>query len=207
MIRVYCVDDHELILDGLCSDLSRSDQFEVVGFSTDPRTAVQEILQKRSDIDVVITDIDMPHMSGFQVCDEIKKYGVSPRVMYLTYHISDEIRFKAMRTPMDGITFKSSSRNDIIKFVEDVFNGDNIIVRNLPENVAMVRESTELTATELVVLKLLACEGLTNAEAAGKLHRSKDTVETHRKNLMSKLGLKNTVEMVHYAIQTGVCAQ
>lgn len=207
MIRVYCVDDHELILDGLCADLDGYEQFQVVGRSTDPRVAVDEISKRREEIDIVITDIDMPHMSGFQLCEAIKSMGDMPRVVYLTYHINEELRVRAMRTKMDGITYKSGSKSEIVAFIEDVCKGGHVVIRNLPANVPMIRESTELTATEKVVLQLLACEGLTNAEAAERLFRSKDTIETHRKNVMGKLGLKNTVEMVHYAISAGICSK
>lgn len=207
MIRVYCVDDHELILDGLCADLERYEQFCVVGRATDPRRALEEITQLRDEIDIVITDVDMPHMSGFQLCDAVKSAGDLPRVVYLTYHVNEELRVRAMRTKMDGITYKSGSKSEIVSFIEDVCKGGHVVIRNLPVNVSMIRESTELTATEKVVLQLLACEGLTNAEAAERLFRSKDTIETHRKNVMSKLGLKNTVEMVHYAISAGICSK
>ncbi|MBU3679591.1 MAG: response regulator transcription factor [Candidatus Kapabacteria bacterium] len=205
MTRVYCVDDHELILDGLCSDLAKAEDFVVVGQSTDPKQALEEILDRRDEIDVVITDIDMPHMSGFDLCEEIKRHGALPRVVYLTYHVSDEIRYKALRSKMDGITFKSASTDSIISFIDEVCKGENIIVRALPTHVKLIQQSNELTATERTVTRLLACEGLTNSEAAERLHRSKDTVETHRKNIMSKLGLKNTVELVHFAIRSGIC--
>jgi len=207
MTRVYCVDDHEIILDGLCNDLRKVEDVVVVGQSTDPRQALSEILSKRDEIDIVVTDIDMPHMSGFELCAEIKRHGTLPRVVYLTYHVSDEIRYKALRSPTDGITFKSASTESIISFIHEVCKGENIIVRALPTNVKVVQQSNELTTTERLVARLLACEGLSNSEAADRLHRSKDTVETHRKNIMSKLGLKNTVELVHFAIRAGICNQ
>lgn len=207
MIRVYCVDDHELILHGLCADLGSHEHFHVVGSTTDPRAALEEILLRRHEIDIVISDVDMPHMSGFQLCEAIKQASELPRVVFLTYHINDELRVKAMRTSMDGLIYKSAPKAEIASFLQDIWNGSHQIVRHLPSNVNVIRESMELTATEKVVLALLACEGLTNAEAAAKLFRSKETIETHRKNLMSKLGLKNTVEMVHFAINAGICSK
>jgi len=205
-IRIYCLDDHELIVQGLRTDLGSLEEFSIVGSATDPRIGLEEILMNRASIDIVVTDIEMPHITGFQVCESIKSSGPMPRVVYLTYHMNDETRYKATRTKMDGMIYKNATKDELASFLSDVHRGESVVIRNLPEGVQPIRESTALTTAERRVLYLIACEGLTNSEAAERLHRSKDTIETHRKSIMSKLGLKNTVGLVHYALSIGICS-
>jgi DNA-binding NarL/FixJ family response regulator len=204
-IRVYCIDDHQLIVDGLRADLDGHHDISVVGTATDPHVGLSEIMARRDSVDIVLTDIEMPGMTGFAVCDALKREGVLPRVAYLTYHISDDVRHKATRTKMDGMIYKNATVSELVDFLHAVHAGTSTIIRNLPVDVTIIRASAKLTSTEKTVLRLIACEGLTNAEAAARLNRSKDTVETHRKNIMFKLEVRNTVELVHYAIGVGIC--
>jgi len=199
------LDDHELIIEGLRSDLHGNENIVLVGHNTDARIGLEEILANRDGIDVVITDVDMPHITGFQVCDVIKSSGPLPRVAFLTYHMNDETRYKAKRTQMDGMTYKNATKLELIAFIESVHSGKSVVVDNVPTSAIPITSTTPLTSREKEVLYYLACKGLTNAEVADLMHRSKDTIETHRKNIMSKLDLKNTVEMVHYALSVDVC--
>ena len=205
-IRLYILDDHELIISGLRSDLQSFPTFEIVGSHTDPRVGLEEILSRRQEIDIVVADIEMPHLSGFQVCNAIKEGGHQPRVVYLTYHMSPETRYRAMRTKMDGITYKNATATELATFLEAVHTGDNVVIGNVQRPPTATSVTAVLTTREQEVLYYLACLGLTNSEVAERMHRSKDTIETHRKNIMSKLGLKNTVELVHYAMSANICS-
>lgn len=207
MIRIYCVDDHELILQGLRADLSGVEDLEIVGMSSDARKGLEEILRRRHELDVVLTDIEMPNITGIQICAALKAAEAALKVGYLTYHMTDEIRYKARRSGVDGMIYKNATADEIRSFIRALHSGSAQESTTTAALSEQIRVSTPLTPTERTVLYYLACRGLTNAELATAMHRSKDTVETHRKNIMSKLGLKNTVELVHYAISAGICGR
>ncbi len=205
-IRVYCVDDHPLIIKGLTADLADAASIELVGSSTNPLLAVEEIAAKRDGIDVVLSDIEMPGMTGLELCTAVKAGGESPRVVFLTYNMSDETRAKVLLSPVDALLYKSASAEEIVRTIEDVIERGRVIVAPRPSNTPRV-VAAPLTKTELVVLRGIACRCLSSAEIAEELHRSRETVETHRKNIMQKLDCHNVAELVHYAMALGICSE
>ncbi len=206
MIRVYCIDDHEIVLRGLSADLVTHKGISVVGTSTDPREALRTLVDSPDSVDVVVTDIEMPEVSGFDVCAQLRKKGPLPRVMYLTYHMTDVTRAKARYTEANAIVYKSASTEEIVSVIRRVFEGESLIERVIEDHEVPISVNTTLSRSELEVLRLIACEFLTGAEIAERLNRSRQTVESHRKNIMQKLGTRNISELVHFAITMGVCS-
>jgi len=205
-IRVYCVDDHPVIVRGLVEDLKDIDDLQVVGYSTDPIAALEEVLQKRAEIDIVLSDIEMPHLSGFDLCTSIKERG-GPKVVFFTYHATVEVTFKADRVGADGILFKHAGPDEIADGIRMAHRGLNVRSRIVEQSDRAEKVAASLTETEDMILRLIVCDCLTSTEIAERLLRSKHTVETHRRNMMVKLKVKNVLELVQYAQSVGLCTQ
>ncbi|MFM8438844.1 MAG: response regulator, partial [Candidatus Kapaibacterium sp.] len=172
--------------------------------STSPTEALALIRAQRSRIDIVITDIEMPVMTGFQLCSALKDEGELPYVGYLTYRMNEETRFKALRTKVDGLIYKSASIPELADFLRRIMSGPRPVVENIPEELVPIQETTPLTSAERKVLYYIACECLTTRETAELLHRSEETVMTHRKNIMEKLCIRNIAGLVRYALHIGL---
>lgn len=203
-IRVYCVDDHPVIVRGLVEDLKEFNDINVAGYSTDSQKALEEILSRRGEIDIVITDIEMPHVTGFDICAAVKEHG-GPKVVFFTYHASPEVAFKADRAGADGLLFKHAGAEEIIEGIRLAHRGLHVrsqvdLSASRPERVAAA-----LTETEQIVLRLITCECLTTQEISERLMRSRHTIESHRRNMMIKLGVKNVLELMQAAQQMGIC--
>jgi DNA-binding NarL/FixJ family response regulator len=177
---------------------------KVVGSATDPVKGLAEIEARRAEIDVVISDIQMPGMLGFDVCEALKKSGPSPRIIFLTYFSQPEVRFRAQRAGVDGLVPKIASVEEIVQCVRDVMAGRYVEALPSETNPESV-ERQILTPTEMDILRLLVCEELTSNEIAERMQRSSNTIESHRRNIMLKLDAKNVVGLVKYAVSIGLC--
>lgn len=204
-IRVYCVDDHPVIVRGLVEDLREFDDIDVVGHSTDSVKALEEILAKASEIDVIVSDIEMPHVSGFEICSAVKAHG-GPKVVFFTYHATPEVSFKADHVGAEGVLFKHAGPDEIVEGIRTVAGGEKI--RNALTNPITRAEQSgaSLTETESIILRMIVCECLTSVQIAERLFRSKHTVESHRRSIMVKLKVKNVMELVQYAQSANLCA-
>lgn len=205
-IRVYCVDDHPVIVRGLVEDLREFSDIDVVGHSTDSVKALEEILAKASEIDVVVSDIEMPHVSGFEICTAVKAHG-GPKVVFFTYHATPEVSFKADHAGADGLLFKHAGPDEIADGIRMAHRGLNVRSKLVEQTDRAEKVAASLTETEEMILRLIVCECLTSTQIAERLFRSKHTVETHRRNMMAKLKAKNVLELVQYAQTVGICAE
>lgn len=203
-IRVFFVDDHELIIDGLVKNFASIPDVTIVGTSSDPVAALEVIRAKRASIDIVITDIEMPALSGFQLCSALKDEHELPYVGYLTYRMNEETRFKALRTKVDGLIYKSASIAELTEFLHRIIAGPRPVIENIPEDLVPIPETTPLTSSERKVLYYIACECMTTRETSAVLNRSEETVVSHRKNIMEKLGIRNIAGLVNYALHIGL---
>ncbi len=202
-IRLYIMDDHELILDGLRSYFVGNKDFQIVGTATDPRVGLEEIKRAKDVIDIVLTDIEMPHMSGLEVCSKLKAHSLKPKVVFLTYHVNSEIRYKVARSQADDFIYKNASKEELFALLKRVNAGESSLhdAAPIPEPVAV---SSPLTATELKVLYYIGCCHYTTKQIAGVMFRSEETVNSHRKNIMSKLDVHKNTELVRYAEYLGL---
>jgi DNA-binding NarL/FixJ family response regulator len=205
-IRIYCVDDHPIVLNGLRADLEHVPSLQLVGSTTDARIALEEILALGSELDVVLSDIEMPHISGFDMCNALKQRGATPRVIFFTYHMSPEVQYKAERAKVDGILYKSAGAAEIVECVELVHRGLRIGAALPTSEDLPLKVATPLTDAELVVLRCIVCDHLSTNEIAEKLFRSRHTIEQHRKNIMEKLDVHNVMQLMAYGYSIGLCS-
>jgi len=204
-IRIYCIDDHPIVLNGLQADLEHVPSLQLVGSTTDARIAMEEILALGSELDVVLSDIEMPHISGFDMCNALKRRGATPRVIFFTYHMSPEVQYKAERAKVDGILYKSAGAAEIVECIELVHRGLRIGATLPPSADLPLNVATPLTESELVVLRCIVCDHLSTNEIAEKLFRSRHTIEQHRKNIMEKLDVHNVMQLMAYGYSIGLC--
>jgi two-component system response regulator NreC len=209
-IRVFLVDDHTVVRQGLRRILESDEEIEIVGEAGDGRTAV-EIVQKLRP-HVVVMDVAMPELNGIEATRQILKRVDGTKVLVLSMHGDDVYVRQALKAGAHGYLLKDSEDLDLIKAVKAIRGGGSffsppvskvLLSGYLGDKVAGEVDDgvARLTDREREVLQLIA-EGKTNKEVAHALSVSINTVETHRKHVMEKLDLHNTAELVRFAIRT-----
>lgn len=201
--RILLVDDHQMILDGLGYIFQQSKSFEVVAKVRTGKEALHVL--ENIKIDIVITDIDMPGMTGLQLLKKVKKVYENIKVIVLSMHEDNQLVKEVMNNGADGYILKTANEDDMIMAVNQVYDGRKYFYSKITENLLTTPSSLSsdasmtLTTRELEILKLIA-EGLSSSEIGEQLFISTRTVDTHRTNLMKKLDLKNIAGIVRYAI-------
>jgi DNA-binding NarL/FixJ family response regulator len=220
-IRVLVVDDQELVRSGFCVILDSADGIEVAGEAANGEAAVAAVASTRPD--VVLMDIRMPGMDGLAAtrlitgAPEAIADGSAnrPKVVMLTTFDLDDYVYEALRAGASGFLLKDSPRHDLIAAVRAAAAGDALLApsvtrrlieafaRRPPEAAPSPSRLASMTAREKDVLLLLA-RGRSNAEIATTLFVSEATVKTHVGNLLAKLGLRDRVQAVILAYETGL---
>ncbi len=205
-LNLLLVDDHAIVTDGLRSLLSTDSRFDIKGEARNGKEALEMLSYLK--VDLVLMDIDMPQMNGIEALKVIRKEYDQVRVIILTMHDEKAMIKLLLDAGADGYLLKNSPKEDLIKAIEAVMAGQ----QHLSEEVNSVLLSSDkpqsgalsqLTEREVEIVKLIA-EGLSNKEIGEKLFISHRTVDTHRTNLMQKLGVHNIAGLVRLAIQEGL---
>ncbi|MFI7617518.1 response regulator [Nonomuraea terrae] len=208
-IRIVLVDDQELIRMGLRMVLESRPEIEVVGEADDGDTALE--LLRTVEADVVLMDVRMPRMSGVRATRTIRASD-GPRVLILTTFDLDEYAYDALRAGASGFLLKDAPLNDLVSAITHVHLGDAVVApsttRRLLDHFTGApepdpRRFEELTPRELEVLRLVA-RGLSNAEIAEDLSVSEGTVKTHVGRILTKLHLRDRVQAVVLAYESGL---
>jgi DNA-binding NarL/FixJ family response regulator len=215
VIRVLIVDDHALLRSGLRTMLGVQPDMEVVGEAEDGGQAVEEALRLRPD--VVVMDIRMARLDGIEATRRLRAHPRAPAVLILTTFDLDEHVYQALRAGAGGFMLKDAPPGQLAEGVRTVARGEALLapavtrrlverfVRSPPAATARAERFGELTERELEVLVLIA-RGRSNAEIAGELHLSEATVKTHVTRLLAKLGLRDRVQAVVLAYESGLVA-
>jgi len=211
-IRVLVVDDHTIVRDGICALLALAGDIEVAGEAANGNEALKMV--KELDPDVVLMDIAMPIMGGLEATRRINKEFPRTKVLVLTQYDDKEYVFPVIESGASGFISKAAASSDLASGIRSVYQGDSylspsvakLMVENY-QHTAGGRVSqdpyTQLTERERDVLKLLA-EGHSTQEIADMLVITPKTVEGHKTNLMSKLGIHNRIDLVKYALRRGI---
>ncbi len=207
-MRLLVADDHGIMRGGLRLLLDRQPDMEVVAEAQDGIEAVELALRERPDI--CILDVSMPRMTGLQATVEIRAQAPEIAVLVLSMHDDERYLFEALQAGAAGYVLKREADHALVDAVRAVARGEPFLT-NAAER-SLVREwmqddssgpAEPLTLREREVLKLIA-EAHTNKEIGELLHLSEKTVESHRGNLLRKLGMRDRVELVRYAIRRGL---
>ncbi|MBU3679757.1 MAG: response regulator transcription factor [Candidatus Kapabacteria bacterium] len=199
-IRIYIVDDHPLIIDGLKVNIERFASIEVVGTHTDPERALDEIRSRRDEIDVVLLDISMPRLGGPEFSRRLKKENTRPFVIFLTYLTDEYTVSQIADTQHDGLFHKTEPVDALVEYIRALTSGTAPVTQLLPTSPRSAESANQLTPTEIIVLYYVAVKGLTSREIADIMSRSELTIVKHRKNIMFKLDIHNIQGLVWYAI-------
>ena len=207
MMRVLIADDHGIVRSGLRLLLEREPDIEVVGEASDGVEARDLAIAERPDL--AILDVRMPRLTGLQATREIREQVPDAAVLILSMHDDERYLFEALKAGASGYVLKRQADEDLLDAVRAVQRGEPFLTpdaqRSLIKDVLErgSEQADELTPREQEVVKLVA-EAHTNREIAEILHLAEKTVESHRANAMRKLGMRDRVELVRYAIRRGL---
>jgi len=211
MIRIVVVDDHAVVRSGLKMLLNDKHDMEVVGEASDGEEGIREAELLHPD--VVLMDLSMPHgMDGLTATRELKSRMPDVAVLILTMHDDDEYLFRAIHAGASGYVLKSAPHEELTAAVRSVAGGDaylnptatrRLMNEYLEQMRGGGRPANTLSEREKEVLTLIA-KGYSNKEIADRLMISVKTVETHKSNVMEKLGLRSRPELVKFAMQKGL---
>jgi DNA-binding NarL/FixJ family response regulator len=207
--RVLLVDDHNLVRAGVRKIIEGQPGFEVVGEFGNGEQALQAL--ETMPVDVVVLDLTMPTMDGFEVLRRAKEQHPSVRILVLSMHANAQHVTRAVREGADGYLLKDSAVQELVAALESVMDGGAYYSPSVQQELSNVlragsalgRPKDLLTDRELDVLKLVA-RGLSTKEIASRLDISPRTVDSHRANLMRKLGLRSVALLTHFALSEGL---
>ncbi len=209
--RILIADDHQILRDGLRALLQAQPDLEVVGEADDGRMALRLAEELRPDL--VIIDMAMPNMNGIEATRQIIQTLSGTKVLGLSMHSDRRFVTGFFREGASGYLLKDSAFEELILAIRYVMEGrkylspgiTDVVIKEYIQQVSPAKDkrSNRLTPREREVLQLLA-EGKATKETAGLLNVSAKTVETHRKNIMDKLGMHSIAELTKYAIREGI---
>ena len=211
---ILIIDDHPLFREGLKTIIERETRFKVIGEAGNGHEGLK--IAKTLKPDLVVMDISLPDQSGIQLTREIRSLLSDTRIIIVSMHSKIDYITEAFQAGATGYVAKESASERLVQGLEAVVNGDyfldtsvsHAVVENLmkiPVKEARIADASygTLTPREQEIMRLLA-EGLSRKEVAEKLFISPKTVENHRANIMKKLGLHSTIELIRYSAKLGL---
>lgn len=211
-IKVLLVDDHQIVRDGIFALLIKEHDIEIVGEASNG----DELFDKLKFIkpDIIILDISLPKMSGIEIAGILSKDYPQIRIIVFSSYTDEETIFKSIRAGAKGFLPKDSMREDLVEAIKKVHQGFEYLSNKIPNTILMdyIKKAgnqeekfnnsklSSLTKREREILKLIA-DGLSYKEVGNELFISVRTVETHKNNILQKLELKSTIDLVKFAIK------
>ncbi|PLW94513.1 MAG: DNA-binding response regulator [Marinilabiliales bacterium] len=206
-IKVLLVDDHQIILDGIKSLLENADEIQVVATANDGNEALNTL--KLITIDVILMDIDMPKLNGIDATRQIHEKYKDVRVIMLTMHNESAMIKNLIEIGAYGYLLKNSSKEELLDAICKVAKGEKYFSSEVtmsllnPEKSKTSDIQIDFTQREIEIIQLLA-DGHTNKEIGVKLFISHRTVDTHRTNILKKVGVNNVAGLISFAIKNGL---
>ncbi|WKK74464.2 response regulator transcription factor [Marivirga salinae] len=208
-INIIIVDDHHMFLEGISALLDNVDDFKIIETCENGKMVFPLI--EKHPIDIIVTDINMPEMDGIELSKKIKDDYPDIKTLILSTHSEISMVQKCIKNGVDGYLLKNAEKEELITALKEIYKGEKYFSQSVKDDymnsvfTSKKAKSSliQLSRRELEVLKLITKE-FTAQEIAEELFISQNTVNTHRKNLLSKLNAKNTAGLVMYAVQNGL---
>lgn len=209
-IKIALVDDHQMFRDGVKAVLSDEESIEIVCEAGHANTLYSFL--NNNTIDLLITDISMPDISGIDITKTITEKYPDIKILILSMHSNEEFITKALSSGANGYLPKDTSMNELLDAIYTIHGGSNYFNKNISDTIlnSVINKSQNKTSNNKTLTKReeeiisLVVDGFTNKEIADKLCISIRTVDSHKNNMMQKLKLKSTVELVKYAIKHNI---
>ncbi len=209
MIRVFIAEDQTMFYEGLKSLLHLDKEVELVGHAADGQSALEAILKLEPD--VCLIDINMPVMDGISLCTKLKEQHIESKLIVLSTYTNREFVHNLLSLGINGYLIKNTNKDNLLAAIKQVQLGipwysDEVwtVVREIEsDNRGMVDSFKNLSKRELEVLSLIG-KGLSAPEIAEKLFLSAHTVDSHRKNLLTKLGFNSVAQLIKYSVDRGL---
>lgn len=209
-INLLIADDHTMFLQGIVSLLEQEPEINIVGKANNGIESLN-IISTEEAIDLIILDISMPEMDGIELSKILKKEYPEIKILVVSTHSNVNIISRLIRIGVNGYLLKNAEKSELLEAIYSIIEGNNYFSEETEEKYLanqfkiekQVSTLTELSSREKEILILIAHEYNT-AEIAEKTFISLNTVNTHRRNLLSKLNAKNTAGLVKYAVENGL---
>jgi len=210
--KLFIVDDHQLVIDGIISMTAQSPVWDVIGYANDGEEAVKKVPMLKPDI--VLMDLEMPRLNGLQATEKILKLLPEQKIVILTLHYEKPIVQKLIKLGAWGYILKNAPRHEFLHGLGMVHQGTKFYSSQLTESVLEVSSLDVQKETNVKLLSLLndrecnilrlLSEGVSSKEMADRLNLSTHTVETYRKSLLKKLDARNSADLIRIAIREGL---
>ncbi len=212
-ITLAIADDHRMFIDGIISMLELNPKCKIIVTAGDGRELMNKILGK--DLDIILLDIKMPKFDGIETLKLLKTHYPGIKVIMLSMHHDMNMIRKVLKLGADGYILKNTGKEELFTAIQEVYSGKRYFSADISQTVmeSLMKDSQEdledtsqhipLSKRERQILALIV-EEYTSSEIANHLSISINTVETHRKNLLYKLQVKNTAGLVRYAFENGL---
>jgi DNA-binding NarL/FixJ family response regulator len=212
--RIIIIDDHPLFREGIKTILNRKPKYEVVGETGTGRDGLQMVKDLKPDL--VLLDLSLPDMRGLELIGDILKFSTNTGILMVSMHSKIDYIVKSFQYGAMGYIVKESAADTLLNAIEHIVNGhyymDTSVSQKVVKKLATLPSAKTisvkpgydaLTSREQEVMAMLA-EGMSAVQVADKLFISPKTAENHRSNIMRKLGLHSTIELVRYAAKIGL---
>ncbi len=213
-IRIFLVDDHQLVRDGIKALLTGAENIEIIGEASTGKECFEKIEQNPPDI--LILDISLPDTTGIEITKRVSVEFPTIRTLILSMYTNEDFIFNSVKAGARGYLPKNTSREELLSAIRSIHQGEEFFSDSISrimlksyvrkakdEDLDSNRQPVLLTSREIEILKLFA-EGFINKEISDQLDISIRTVETHKNHIMKKLELKSTVELIKFAIKNKI---
>ncbi len=211
-LKIAIVDDHTIFRQGIKLLLERRDEFEVI-IEEDSGFGLMDKIKNGSEPEIIISDIEMPFMNGYEILKELQKLKLNSKVIILSMHDEDSVIVNLIELGARGFVSKTADVEDIVNAIKSVANtgyyfNDKIskaLVKQLvnTNKVEPKFSNVDLNSKEIDIIKLIVQE-YTNQEIGEKLYLSKRTIDNYRNDILKKIGAKNTAGIVMFAVKMGL---
>jgi DNA-binding NarL/FixJ family response regulator len=207
--RIFIVDDHDIIREGLKTILRRQPDYEVIGEAKDGEEALEKVSSLKPDI--LLLDITMPRKTGLEIIEQVLKKSPSTRILIISVHKANAYVLKALQSGVKGYLSKENAADDLLQALRKIVSGQvyldaqasDYLLKKVSKPQEEMAAQNLLTDRETDVLRLVA-EGKAAKEIAALLSLSPRTVENYKNNMLRKLGLHRTSDLIKYAIKNKI---